>query len=50
MAKRKSKSKKKGNPYTLCNWLKKKHHWSKAKTEKCILSTKKGMRKRGIKV
>jgi hypothetical protein len=41
---------KKGNPFALCKWLAKKHRWKKAKTEKCILSVKKGMRKRGVKV
>ena len=45
MAKRKVKAK--GNPFALCKWLKKKHHWSKAKYEKCVISTKKGMSKRG---
>jgi hypothetical protein len=41
---------KKGNPFALCKWLSKKHHWKKAKEEKCILSVKRGMKKRGIRI
>lgn len=32
-----------GNPYALCTWLAKRHHWPKAKKERCILKTKKKM-------
>jgi hypothetical protein len=38
----------KGNPWALFPSLKKKHHWSDAKYEKCVRSVKRSRRKSSI--